>query len=610
MIQSTVDSTVSVTKIKFEHVICSISTLIVLGWLLFYCQYGFDFTDESFYLIWISEPFNYSISVTQFGYIYHPLFRLVNSDIVALRQANLLITFGLSWFFSYTFLQSVIANQSLTVSGNVPISATFAISALVYMAWMPTPSYNSLTLQGFLIAASGIVKTIAGNKNKKITDSLLISFGGWLAFMAKPTSAAALAVCSFFFLTLSGNLLTRRTGIALATTICLLVISAYLIDGSIVGFITRLDNGYHATNIFNSAYTSGHIFRLDEYTFSENSKAILTYGIALLTITLLLSLSVNRHISLASKVITMLVATITIAIILRVYEPDLNAGKFQGLLTWIIPFSAVLAYSLVGRLPYLSQLSLNHLVLSITLLCLPHAYAFGTTNNYWLTGSRASIFWLFAGLSLIRPIKTHANISSFLSVLGIASLLITVALIDSGLKKPYRQPEPLFNNNYQVKIGKSNSAVMLSDSYGHYIEKAKTSSSQAGFKSGMPMIDMTGQSPGILYSIGASSIGQAWTIGGYPGSDKLASLMLRKVSCEKLALAWLLVEPDGPRSLSPSILSSFGKKLASDYTVTSSFMTPAYAGGYKNPRLQQILKPNHSAQNTLKACENSRANTQ
>ena len=35
------------------------------------------------------------------------------------------------------------------------------------------------------------------------------------------------------------------------------------------------------------------------------------------------------------------------------------------------------------------------------------------------------------------------------------------------------------------------------------------------------MIDLTGQSPGILYAIGAVNVGQAWTIGGYPGSKRL-----------------------------------------------------------------------------------------
>lgn len=52
--------------------LCALVTLLVLGWLLKYRPHGIDFTDESFYLVWISNPFIYDVSITQH---LGPLFR-------------------------------------------------------------------------------------------------------------------------------------------------------------------------------------------------------------------------------------------------------------------------------------------------------------------------------------------------------------------------------------------------------------------------------------------------------------------------------------------------------------------------------------------------------
>ena len=93
---------------------CSaISTVLILGWVLWFCRYGIDVTDEGFYLVWMSNPFNYSISTSQFGFIYHPLYELLDGNIVALRQANILITFSLAWMLGIGFLKTVFGNKSL-----------------------------------------------------------------------------------------------------------------------------------------------------------------------------------------------------------------------------------------------------------------------------------------------------------------------------------------------------------------------------------------------------------------------------------------------------------------------------------------------------------------
>jgi hypothetical protein len=148
--------------------------------------------------------------------------------------------------------------------------------------------------------------------------------------------------------------------------------------------------------------------------------------------------------------------------------------------------------------------------------------------------------------------------------------------------------------------------LVLSKDFGRYVSEAMKTAKQVGFKQGTPMVDLTGQSPGILYAMGASNIGQPWTVGGYPGSAALAVKMLKKATCQELATAWLLLEPEGPRKIAPQILLSFDANLATDFEIVGTFKTAEGAGGYKEVRVQQLLKPARSVDDAMAACSAGR----
>ena len=65
---------------------CIISTLLILYHVFKFSAYGVDFTDEGYYLNWISNPFLYKTSLSQFGFIYYPLYNLVNENIAWFRR--------------------------------------------------------------------------------------------------------------------------------------------------------------------------------------------------------------------------------------------------------------------------------------------------------------------------------------------------------------------------------------------------------------------------------------------------------------------------------------------------------------------------------------------
>ncbi len=123
------------------------------------------------------------------------------------------------------------------------------------------------------------------------------------------------------------------------------------------------------------------------------------------------------------------------------------------------------------------------------------------------------------------------------------------------------------------------------------IANVKLAIRKAGFEFKTPVIDLTGQSLGILYAIESESIGQAWTIGGYPGSLKLAEAVFERITCEKISKDWILFEQGGPRSISNELIQSLGAYFPNSFELVGKWQTAEGAGGYPVSRTQERYKP-------------------
>ena len=589
----------------------AIVTVFTLAWMLWYCRYGFDLTDDSFYIVWMSNPFNYSVSETQFGFIYHPLYELLDGNIAALRQTNIITTFCLSWITCNIFLKTVFGNRSLKSIHRIVISGAIAtasaISLVIAGLWLPTPSYNSLAFQALLVATSGLLLSDKNASRASVFGWFLIGAGGWLAFMAKPTTAAALGLCTGFYLLFSGKLSVRLLAISVATAVGFIVLSAFAIDGSIITFIDRLKGGIELLRILGSDHTGDKWLRLGDFQLGERTKFILVACTVVFYFAAYSSQATIKTLVHGGTMLSIVFALASLAIVSGLIREAFDSCRFQGLLIWSVPFATILVGFSIYRFKGLLQISRANWALALTFLTLPYVYAFGTNNNYWVSGALAGIFWVFAGLLLLNPIASNRKLPAVLLSLGLAVLMITVVIVHSGLESPYRQPQPLRDNDYNLEIGRHGSILVLSKDFGRYFAEAIDLAKQAGFKQGTPMIDLTGQSPGILYAMCANNIGQAWTYGGYPGSDAFAVAMLKMVTCQELASAWLLVEPEGPRKISPGTLLSFGANMATDFEIVGAFKTAEGAGGYKEARVQQLLRPIRSVEDAMAACSAGRS---
>ena len=189
--------------------------------------------------------------------------------------------------------------------------------------------------------------------------------------------------------------------------------------------------------------------------------------------------------------------------------------------------------------------------------------------------------------------------------IAIAVQAITAILLQTGLEKPYRQPQPLRLNSSIVEIGPQKSQLILSQGYADYISSAVSVSRRVGFEPKTPIIDLTGQSPGILFALEADSIGQAWIIGGYPGSLNFAKAALARTSCEKISIAWILFESSRPRSIPTEVMLSVGSDFYSAYKQVGVWQIADGAGGYKARNTQELYKPKNS-QDILMNCKKKR----
>ena len=359
-----------------------LSSAGLLAFVLKYCAYGFDFTDEGFYLAWISNPFIHEFSTTQFGFIYHPLYFLMEESISGIRRVNILITWTLSSILTYTILRLTAPQTTDSTFSLLSLSVAIASCSLViFSLFLITPSYNSLNVQAALIVSLGLVLILKDSTHENLSGWILMGIGGWLSFMAKPTTAGALAVTVLIFLTLSRLLRIKPLLVSAVTAIGLLLASAFFIDGSIEKFVNRLATGAKYFAIFDPRYSLSGLFRpLDINISSQQTYMILvSCGISLSGgfLAHLKNRAVAKHIFIC---LFFLGCAATIATAAELMFLDANLGRYAGKVL-LGPFLVGLLFSLYTLIVKSSWiLQLSHVWLAVWFLVLPLAITFGSNT--------------------------------------------------------------------------------------------------------------------------------------------------------------------------------------------------------------------------------------
>jgi hypothetical protein len=545
------------------------SGLLVLR-LLYLCRFGIEFSDEGFYLNWLVDPYLYPASVSQFGFVYHPLYLLVDGNLALLRQINLLITLGLGFFLSLQVLVHYV--PTFDKSARLILAFMAASTSLSFYAlWLPTPNYNSLNLQSLLILTSGLL--MAGKDT--LRPWLLLGLGGALCFLAKPSSLVLAVPLTCWYLYATGRWSWRGVMMASAVSLAVLLVSALMIDGSLSGFAERIFASLNDAHTMRAGHKVGALVRVGDIEMNGPED----WGY-LLVIALTLLLFIRPRMATATFIFASLLTMVLASGVMGLpTQPTLYLGVWLS-----APLLAAAGWVLAKRALRPSR------ALTVSVACftlLPYAYAFGSGNNYWLVAIEAGIFWVLAAIMLVTSFAPRACMA-LVSVMVLTTTIIATAAVTY----PYRQQQPLAEQTLPITL--ANSTLQVDPEAADYLKKLHATAARAGFQSGSYMLDMSGRLPTALYALGAKPIGLAWTVGGYEGSEQLLASKLDNVDCSLLAHTWILAEPDGIRPLPLTMLKHYGISIARDY------------GGYRVVDGQTLYKPINRKQ-VEKSCEMMRA---
>lgn len=569
-------------------------TLGILTFLVFASHYGFDLTDESLYVLLIKFPDIYKYTVSQFGFIYHPIANLLDYNIPNLRIFNILITYFLSVGTLVLFYFCVIKKNSFDIRKNfieLISMAGIATSSFLYFStfnWLPTPSYNSLNFQGILLAVMGLLLAQYSTRLLSVLGWGVMSVGGWLVFMAKPSSAMLLGVAFFFVLLLNRKISFIQVLTACFVLVALFVLTIYSLDNSFGDFIKRYQTGLEGGKLLASGHDASSIWRIDFPNLSNSEWRCFAIN-AILVALMVASLRTSLWSIAAVSFVCILVFAIYAGVHYGQFTSSVfSLPRYSQLQILSLPTGVTLSissYCISTRtIPKNSKFSLMFVIF----LLIPYIYAFGTGNNYFYAGSAAAFFWILAAIAMLAVIDSNWMRNSLLP-LAFISQFVTIIFLLNAVESPYRQHNNLFNETQSVEIGSSK--LKVHEQIAKYFDDLKSLGLSGNLKSEDSIIDLTGCSPGIAVILGAHNLGAPWLLGGYPGSNPFALFYLNKMPVDQIRKAWVLTEPSGKLSLNPDILSNWGLSLENDYELVGEVLAPAGYRGASEPSLQKIYRP-------------------
>jgi hypothetical protein len=561
-------------------------------------RHGFDFTDEGFYLNSIARDSEGVSHVSFFGQVYRPVASALEGDVGALRWFNISVIVLAGGVLGWALVtRGSFGREGARWTTYSAIGATAASTLGFFGTGLLTPSYNSLAATGLLLVASGLVLACEAPSPRPRTAAtvVLIGLGGVTAFLGKPGAAMATAVVVGIALLASGPQGRRAVIPSLAIAASALLAVSWAQTGSLLGLVHRMRQSVEDAH----ALEAGH----------DLASAVIAFGLPqtsdrAVVVSLVLSAAAFAwaRIWLTSgkrRWAWILVAGILAAVVAYWLSDRVGTVSYfvptRALVIAAAPLGLIAAALLMGhRRPDRATWTL-----AIALCLLPHAWIFGSNNDYWHGASLLYVLWFAGGVVLLG---THLDRHSTAPVVAaLPMVLLTAAVIAAVLAAPYRQVVPLFDQQTLTRVGPSGTLLLAPD-FARVIEHFRHEARKAGFTPGTTVIDLTGQMPGLIYALEGEAAGAPWIIGGYPGSDAVAVRTLARTPCATLARSWLMQEPGGTRAIDPAALSAGGATLADWQPVTSGSITTAPA----TRRLITLLAPSGSYADRRAACEAAR----
>lgn len=548
------------------------------------CFRGLDLTDESFYLLSIRSPFAYETLAVFFGFFYHPLSLLVHHDPVLLRLTNGAATLSLTSLLGLSLLERTVA-----VGGTGKSKLLFPVisAGLLILLFGPflemrmTPSYNTMALQGILLAVAGAFLI----RSRPYASLLMIAAGGLILFLAKPPGAVLLGILILGYL-----LVTRSASWTILGWLGILILLGFLLLAISIGespikLFSRYLNSAEFAQKIDPMYNVANLLRPDWPPIKL--RQLLASG---LVVVLLLWIGET-----SPKPKFQMVGTIAGGTALLIV--GLNQGGLPMPSLWIdeiglqalaFPAAAAILFAVKkGKSPFRCPVAPE----CFLLLLLPYVYVFGTGRAYWDNMPGACYFWFLAAVPLIIIGFSAENSEKILIPWTLIFIFMGSCIFSIAGESPYRQNQPLAKQSGELKLTGWKVGLKVEAERADYFRTLQREALPAGLEPQNYLIDLSGGSQGVSVVLGLTPLGSPWMPGGYPGSLEVAEFLLRKTDIKKLRESWVLDAPDSRRKLNKEILKSLNLNFPEAYELAFSVVLPAGKNYPHQPIRQDFYRP-------------------
>jgi hypothetical protein len=432
-----------------------IAAAVSLTWIVTAARnvgYGFDITDEGYYLLsyrwWSSNP----LALTGIQYIYGPIFQLLHWDIAHLRIFRLVTLIIGHLFFGWSFMRWLrLRRPDAPRTGLWEVAGITVILAAGGMnySWLPiSPAYNDVILLGSLTGVSCVLWAAAAiekNRRPPIWAFVLAGVVIGVMVLAKWSSIVVLTlivVAAIVVLSAQGGQAVARgifwavAGLAaIALTVQLLVVP-----------LTVAVPGILAVNRFiaGNSYTPATLVQMYWTTTSKLVGETLKQHY-LLFVAAAVGVAA-RHALLRAAAWLLAAAGLALSIYQAVDKDGLhgggvNNGKFQvALLAAVLVAVITAVVALITRQWSPGKENVRTWVILGVLTVLPFVQAFGTNTPIFLIGFNAFAAWAAVMVAVATSLDKAPLVARTTTALVTAGALVAVASISYGglVLHPYR----------------------------------------------------------------------------------------------------------------------------------------------------------------------------
>lgn len=549
---------------KILNVVCLAIFILTTSLYLLKADYFFDFTDESFYLLWSEQPGNFYGTTTHFGYLSNYIYRDLSYSIRATRIFIIITTASTLLFFCYNLYFFLKKNFSkLNFLTNTFLFSVGLSGLYIFNFFFVVLSYNWINYIGILLVTIGLLRE--GSvfiKNKifliqNIKNVIIISSGLFFIFFSKLSTYFLMNIFLFsWFYIYTKNSLNRLLLIQIFS-IFLIVLFIYFCFGSLQNFVNITSYGLKHESIlaenrsisgllkspFESLYI-GLIFFIKNYYFISLGTCFFTFYLFFIRL-------FDKKITDSSILFVLLCFSI-------LGIPNWFYNFY--LLFLIIITTLIIKKNIIFSKIYFKK----NIVIIFFGFCLPFAFSFGTANNIIYHSFFVSIFYLVA--FFLIAISYYKNLKFILFFFIVFVFISFFYNLQKSFFLPYGEKSTLTFSS-EVQILNRDQKIKVSEETATYIKEITKVLLANNWKKDNYILDLTGISPGTIYVLQGKVLYFSWFNAYFKGASNFLASILKEGNRKLIKSSWLITSDNKNYNLSiDKLFNEIGINLNENYT--------------------------------------------